>query len=53
MFKGAAFSGKMVWTTTFMACEFLAIAFAFSLTFDSVLHVLDVAFVLLEFTNFL
>jgi hypothetical protein len=51
MFRSAAFFGKMVWTTTFMACEY--IAFAFPLTFDPVLHVLAVAFVFLEFTKFL
>jgi hypothetical protein len=50
MFKSVAFSSKMVWTTTFMACKCLA--FAFLLTFGSVLHVLAVVFAFLEFTNF-
>jgi hypothetical protein len=54
MFRGAAFSGKMVWTTTFMACECIAFAFAFPFppTFGSVLHVLTIVFAFLEFTNF-
>jgi hypothetical protein len=43
----------MVWTTIFMACKCLAFAFAFPLAFDPVLHVLAVAFALLEFTKFL
>jgi hypothetical protein len=51
MFRSAAFSAKMVWTTIFMACECLA--FAFPLTFGSILHVLAVAFAFLKFTKFL
>jgi hypothetical protein len=49
--EGSAFSGKMVWTTTFMTCKCLALAFP--LTFDHVIHVPVVAFVFLEFTKFL
>jgi hypothetical protein len=48
---GVAFSSKIVWTTTFMVCKYLA--FAIPLTFGLVLHILVVAFVFLEFTKFL
>jgi hypothetical protein len=41
----------MVWTTTFMTCECLALAFF--LTFGPVLHVPAIAFAFLEFTKFL
>jgi hypothetical protein len=51
MFRGSAFSGKVVWTTTFMACKCLA--FAFALTFGPILYVLAVVFVFLEFIKFL
>jgi hypothetical protein len=51
MLRGAVFSGKMVWTTTFIACKCLA--FPFPLTFGSVLHVFVIAFAFLEFTKFL
>jgi hypothetical protein len=51
MFRGSLFFGKIVWTTTFMACKCLA--FAFPLTFGSFLHVPAVAFAFLEFTKFL
>jgi hypothetical protein len=49
MFRSVVFSSKMVWTTTFMACKCLA----FALTFGSVLHVLAVVSVFVEFTKFL
>jgi hypothetical protein len=48
---GVAFSSKIVWSTTFMVCKYLA--FAIPLTFGLVLHILVVAFVFLEFTKFL
>jgi hypothetical protein len=51
MFRGSTFSGKVVWTTTFMACKCLA--FAFVLTFGPILYVLAVVFVFLEFIKFL
>jgi hypothetical protein len=51
MFRGLAFSSKVVWTTTFMACKCLA--FSFPLTFGHVLHVLAIAFTFLEYTKFL
>jgi hypothetical protein len=41
----------MVWTTTFMSCKCLALAF--HLTFGYVLHILTVAFAFLKFTKFL
>jgi hypothetical protein len=53
MFRGAAFSSKVVSTTTFMACKCLVFAFAFALTIGYVLHVLVVVFAFLEFTKFL
>jgi hypothetical protein len=51
MFRGSAFSSKVVCTTTFMACKYLA--FAFPLTFGSILHVFAIAFTFFEFTIFL
>jgi hypothetical protein len=46
---GSTLSSKVVWTTTFMACKYLA----FPLTFGFVLLVFVIAFALLEFTGFL
>jgi hypothetical protein len=51
VFRSSTFPSKVVWTTTSMACKYLA--FAFSLTFAFVLHVFVVAFAFLEFTKFL
>jgi hypothetical protein len=51
MFRGSAFTSKVVWTTIFMTCKCLA--FVFPLIFGSVLHVLAVAYALFEFTKFL
>jgi hypothetical protein len=51
VFRGSTFLSKVVWTTIFMTCKCLA--FAFPLTFGSVLHVFAVAFTFLEFMKLL